>query len=182
MGRSNASDRVPVGVRVRKLETHADERGTLTELFRESWHTRVEIVQWNAVSSQKDVLRGVHVHPVHDDYLVLLRGRLLLGLHDLRPDSPTAGCSALVELVPEAAQVALVPHGVAHGFFFPEPSYHVYGVSHYWDPSDELGCRWDDPALAIPWPRISPAISRRDADLPSLDALRGQLESARSPR
>lgn len=171
-----------MGVRVRKLETHADERGALTEIFRGSWDPDVEVRQWNAVASRGEVLRGVHVHPVHDDYLVLLQGRMLLGLHDLRPESPTAGCSALVELAPEAAQVAFVPHGVAHGFYFPEPSYHVYGVSHYWDPADELGCRWDDPGLAIPWPRISPSISARDDGLPSLDALRDQLEAARSPR
>lgn len=171
----DARDRIPEGVRIEKLETHVDDRGELTEIFRRSWHPALEIIQWNAVASRSDALRGVHVHSVHDDYLVLLQGRLLLGLHDLRSDSSTSRCSALVELAPEAAQVAYVPRGVAHGFYFPEPSYHVYGVTHYWDPADELGCRWDDPELAIPWPQIAPALSARDAALPSLGALRAQL-------
>ena len=127
------------------------------------------------MASRSHALRGVHVHTTHDDYLVLLQGRLLLGLHDLRSDSPTSRSSALVELAPGAAQVAFVPHGVAHGFYFPEPSYHVYGVTHYWNPADELGCHWDDPELAIPWPRMAPRLSPRDAALPSLRALRLHL-------
>jgi len=170
-----ARDRVPEGVRIDKLETHADDRGALTEIFRCSWQPALELIQWNAVSSRPEVLRGVHLHVLHDDYLVLLQGRMLLGLHDLRPDSSTARCSALVELAPGAAQIAYVPRGVAHGFYFPEPSYHVYGVTHYWDPADELGCRWDDPDLEIPWPPIAPAISARDAALPPLRALRARI-------
>jgi dTDP-4-dehydrorhamnose 3,5-epimerase len=170
-----ALDRIPEGVRIEKLETHADDRGELTEIFRRSWDLAPGIVQWNAVTSRARVLRGVHLHVLHDDYLVVLQGRMLLGLHDLRPDSATTRCSALVELAPGSAQVAVVPHGVAHGFYFPEPSYHVYGVTHYWDPADELGCRWDDPELAIPWPHIAPAVSLRDIALPSLRALRAHL-------
>src|SRR5262245_27551350 len=153
-----ATDRIPDGVRIEKLETHVDDRGDLTEIFRRSWDPALEIVQWNAVASRAHALRGVHVHTVHDDYLVVLQGRLLLGLHDMRSDGATSGCSALVELAPGGAQVAYVPRGVAHGFYFPEPSYHVYGVTHYWNPADEHGCRWDDPELAIPWPRIAPRL------------------------
>src|SRR5262249_12885831 len=144
------------------------DRGELTEIFRRAWDLSPEIVQWNAVASRAHAMRGVHLHVQHDDYLVVLQGRMLLGLHDLRDASPTAGCSALVELATSTSQVAFVPHGVAHGFYFPEPTYHVYGVTHYWDPADELGCRWDDPELAIPWPRIAPTLSPRDAGLPSL--------------
>ena len=171
-------DRLPEGVRVEKLETHADDRGELTEIFRRSWQVAAEIVQWNAVTSRSHALRGVHLHILHDDYLVLLQGRMLLGLHDLRPDSPTARCSALVELAPGAGQVAYVPHGVAHGFYFAEPSYHVYGVTHYWDPADELGCHWADAELGIPWPMADAVVSERDAALPSLAELHRRLPPA----
>ena len=95
-----ALDRIPEGVRVEKLETHTDDRGELTEIFRRSWDVAAEIVQWNAVASRPHALRGVHYHVLHDDYLVLLQGRMLLGLHDLRPDSPTARCSAVRIAIP----------------------------------------------------------------------------------
>jgi dTDP-4-dehydrorhamnose 3,5-epimerase len=125
------------------------------------------------------VLRGVHVHLRHDDYLVLFDGRATVGLADLRDDSPTSGAAACVELRGDAPVGMTIPTGVAHGFLFHEPSLHVYAVSHYWDPADELGCRWDDPGLGIPWPDAEPLLSPRDAALGSLAELR---DATRAPR
>ena len=31
------------------------------------------------------------------------------------------------------------------------------------DPSDEFGCRWDDPDLGFAWPIADPLLSLRDA-------------------
>lgn len=169
---------LPHDVRLTSLEPHRDERGTFLELFREEWETDVEPVQWNAVDSEAGVLRGVHVHPRHDDYLTAVRGRTTIGLKDLRPGSPSEGFAACVELSAEQPAAISIPHGVAHGFYFHELSTHIYAVSHYWDLADELGCRWDDPGLEIPWPQSDVHISTRDAELPTLEVLRGEFESA----
>src|SRR6266550_587769 len=59
------------GVTLRSLQTHHDERGSLTELFRASWETGIDAVQWNHSVSKARVLRGVHVHVKHADYLIL---------------------------------------------------------------------------------------------------------------
>ena len=53
---------LPAGVVVRPLESHVDDRGTFTELYRQEWATGVSPIQWNAVRSDGGVLRGVHVH------------------------------------------------------------------------------------------------------------------------
>jgi dTDP-4-dehydrorhamnose 3,5-epimerase len=169
---------LPHDVRLAPLTPHRDDRGTFLELFREEWGTGVAPVQWNAVDSEEGVLRGVHVHPRHDDYLVVVRGRATIGVQDLRDGSPTEGATACVELGEERPAAISIPHGVAHGFYFHEPSTHIYAVSHYWDLADELGCRWDDSALSIPWPRREVRISPRDAQLPSLEVLREQLRAA----
>lgn len=169
---------LPHDVRLSPLVPHRDERGSFLELFREEWETGVEPVQWNAVDSEAGVLRGVHVHPRHDDYLTAVRGRVTIGLKDLRPDSPSEGFAACVELSAEHPAAISIPHGVAHGFYFHQPSTHIYAVSHYWDPADELGCRWDDPGLEIPWPQSEAHISTRDEELPSLAVLRDEFESA----
>src|SRR6266516_3223257 len=50
---------LPVGVELFPLEMHPDTRGCLTEIFRAEWDTGVSPVQWNVVSSQAGVLRGV---------------------------------------------------------------------------------------------------------------------------
>jgi dTDP-4-dehydrorhamnose 3,5-epimerase len=141
---------LPAGVRRRPLTMHRDQRGTFTEIFRHAWHTGVTPVQWNAVSSGTGVLRGVHVHPRHDDYLIVLQGHASIGLRDLRQGSPTEGLAAVVDLRGDALTALGIPHGVAHGFYFHEPSVHIYAVSAYWDPSDELGCHWGRPCARDP--------------------------------
>ena len=162
---------LPVGVTLHRLEPHVDSRGAFTELFRASWATGVAPVQWNAVRSEADVLRGVHAHFRHTDYLTLVAGRAAVGLFDLRDDSPTRGCQALAELSAESPSGLVIPPGVAHGFYFYEPSLHIYAVSHEWDLDDELGCRWDDPGIGLAWPCAEPLLSDRDTALGSLASL-----------
>lgn len=166
---------LPAGVQLRPLEPHADSRGCFTELHRGEWGVGVQPVQWNAVRTQAGVLRGVHVHPRHDDYLIVFGGHAAVGLRDLREDSPSAGLGACLDLRGDAPAGLTIPHGVAHGFYFHERSLHIYAVSHYWDVGDELGCRWDDDELGIPWPQSEAVISPRDAALPSLAVLEDRL-------
>jgi len=177
-GNAAATGSLPHGVQLVPLEPHSDDRGTFVELYRQEWGTGVEPIQWNAVHSEAGVLRGVHVHPRHDDYLTVVRGRATIGLRDLRPGSPTEGAATCVELNEERPAALSIPHGVAHGFYFHQLSTHVYAVSHYWDMADELGCRWDDPALEIPWPQQQAQISPRDQALPPLEALLAEFGSA----
>jgi dTDP-4-dehydrorhamnose 3,5-epimerase len=109
----------------------------------------------------------MHVHLRHTDYLVLVDGAMFLGLCDLRAHSPTFQARASIRLSDERLQAIEIPPGVAHGFYFSERSVLLYGTSHFYDPSDELGCRWDDPPLAIAWPAADPVVSPRDRELGS---------------
>ncbi len=163
--------RLPLGVHLRSLQTNRDRRGSLTEIFRASWDTALDPMQWNYVESEANVLRGVHVHVKHSDYLILLRGRASVGLRDLRRGSPTDGMTALIDMHGQELNAITIPPGVAHGFYFHEPSTHIYAVNEYWDSCDELGCHWADPALGINWPEMVPFISERDAGLASLAQL-----------
>jgi len=169
---------LPVGVKLTPLTMHADERGVFTELFRAEWPTGVRPIQWNVVSSEANVLRGTHVHIRHDDYLIVIRGRASVGLKDLRQGSPTEGLAAIVPVDGRRLAAITIPHGVLHGFYFHEPSTHIYAVSEYFDPADELGCHWADPDLGIEWPATDPLISARDANAEPLSALLARLEPA----
>lgn len=60
---------------------------------------------------------------------------------------------------------------MAHGFYFPEPSVHIYGVSEYWDLNDELGCHFLASELNLDWPDKNPNISERDSALGSYQDL-----------
>jgi len=168
---------VPKGVILRDLITCEDHRGALTEVFRARWAGEQGFVQWNYVQTAGNTLRGVHVHPTHSDYLVVLKGRLLLGLRDLRRTSSSFGSSTLIELRGERLQGVFVPPGVAHGFYFPETSLYIYGVTDYWNLADELGCRWNDPELSIQWPDIDPVVSERDQFAPTFQGLMELLDA-----
>lgn len=170
--RSNAID----GVSLIELTMYPDDRGVFTEMFRESWGVEVSPVQWNVVRSIGGVLRGVHVHPRHDDYLTVVSGHATVGLRDLRQGSPSEGSAALLELDGNALASIVIPHGVAHGFLFHEPSIHVYAVSHYWDMDDELACVWSDPALGLNWPFEPTSLSQRDASAGGLNQLLAAIE------
>ncbi|HEX2086519.1 MAG TPA: dTDP-4-dehydrorhamnose 3,5-epimerase [Solirubrobacteraceae bacterium] len=163
------------GVCLHPLTTHADDRGTFTEIFRQEWGLGVEPLQWNAVRTEARVLRGVHVHVAHADLLTVLAGRATIGLRDVRSGSPTSGAATTVELRGDAMQAIVIPPGVAHGFLFHEPSLHVYSVTEYWAPEDEMGCHWADPALGIAWPFEPERVSERDEAAGSLAELEAQL-------
>jgi dTDP-4-dehydrorhamnose 3,5-epimerase len=159
---------LPAGTSLHPLDAHVDDRGSLVELWRASWPSGARPVQWNGSRSAANVLRGVHIHVRHTDYLVVVMGRAVIGLRDLRGDATTV---ALVDLDGDAPEALVIPPGVAHGFYFPEPSLHCYAVNEEFDPTDELGCRFDDPALGIPWPTTDVVLSERDRDLPLLAEL-----------
>jgi dTDP-4-dehydrorhamnose 3,5-epimerase len=168
---------LPAGVILTDLTMHPDERGVFTEVFRKQWDTGVDPVQWNVVNSHQGVLRGVHVHPRHDDYLVILSGRATVGLHDLRQSSNTYGLAATAELSGDELRAISIPHGVAHGFLVHEPSVHLYAVSLYWDTADEVACFWGDDGLEIEWPFEPSQVSERDAAAQSLAELLNEIES-----
>ena len=166
---------LPSGVRLISPETHRDRRGTFTEIFRQEWEAGPVPVQWNLVFSRARVLRGVHVHLRHTDYVTVAEGRATVGLYDLRAGSVTEGCSTVLELRGHDRVLLLIPPGVAHGFYFHTDALGVYAVSEYWNLDDELGCHWADPDLHLAWPATDAIVSDRDAALPPVAELKRQV-------
>jgi dTDP-4-dehydrorhamnose 3,5-epimerase len=174
------------GVVLTRLTPHRDDRGVFTEAFRAMWPTGVAPIQWNIVTNRPNILRGVHVHIRHTDYLTCVLGELLVGLKDIRPESPTHGRVAMHLLREDEPAALTIPTGVAHGFYSRGHSKQLYAVSEYWNTADELGCRWDDPGLSIDWPASAPTISERDDQAGSYERmvaeyLEGAAALARTP-
>ena len=87
---------LPEGVRITDLKMNHDVRGCFTELFRQEWDIGTELVQWNLSRSAAGAFWGVHVHPRHWDYLMVIDGVMHLGLYDLRSGSPTEDESSMI--------------------------------------------------------------------------------------
>lgn len=173
-----ATAALPAGVWWRLLAVDDGCTGDTVDLFDLDAARGIRLVQWNFVTSRAGTLRGVHAHARHSDYLSVLDGEMLVGLHDMRPAAATFRRSALVSMHGATPSAIVIPPGVAHGFFSPGASAHAYAVDHYWDPADELGCRWDDPALDLAWPIDRPLLSPRDREAPGYAALADALARA----
>ncbi|HKP02606.1 MAG TPA: dTDP-4-dehydrorhamnose 3,5-epimerase family protein [Chthoniobacterales bacterium] len=160
----HANARLPIdGCAVVPAKPNPDARGCLYEIYRAEWPGTFPTVQWNACVSKAGVVRGVHVHVDYQEYYTLLAGRGLLGIHDIRCDSPTFGRSATIDWRAEDRCAVTIPCGVAHVLWFIEDSVLAFGLSSYWSAAlDVVGCRWDDPALGFEIPEGAKSLSERD--------------------
>lgn len=166
------------GVDRRFLEPHLDPRGSVCETHRDSWDLGPRPLQWDFIVTRQHALRGVHVHRLRYDYMLVVQGRATFGLADLRADSPTFRRSMLFEATGDVPCVVVVPPGVAHGIYANESMRYLYGLTAYWEGTDEPGCRFDDPELGIPWPVRDPILLPRDAGLPDFATLLRRFEAA----
>lgn len=183
------------GVRFGALTRHADARGSFRELWRASAFPAMttaetgapdgvepRFVQANLSTSAAGVLRGLHYHRRQLDYWVVIAGRALVALVDVRPLLDGTGDRPAVETRELAVdEWVVIPAGVAHGFLAVEPLELLYLVTNEFDASDELGFAWDDSAVGVPWPAVKgtpdgrPILSDRDRSNPSLAELVASL-------
>jgi dTDP-4-dehydrorhamnose 3,5-epimerase len=173
---------VIAGVYVVQPVVHGDERGIFIETYRREWFPQGrEMVQGNRGNRQAGAIVGLHYHLHHADYWYVPAGRARVVLHDLREGSPTDGATLTIDLGERADGTfdhrgVFIPPGVAHGFAALSDMVITYLVDGYYNPNDELGVAWDDPAIDAEWGVTDPTLSERDqanpgrADLP--DSLR----------
>jgi dTDP-4-dehydrorhamnose 3,5-epimerase len=163
--------RIIRGVRRVRLTPHADERGSFLETFRKEWFPHWDVAQANCSRSRENVLRGLHFHRRQIDYWYVASGRIRVGLVDLREGSPTQGAREVLEMSETEPIALFIPVGVGHGYLSLVPSTLVYLVDRGYDPNDEFGVAWDDPALGILWEAESPVLSPRDRNNPRLEEI-----------
>jgi dTDP-4-dehydrorhamnose 3,5-epimerase len=160
------------GVTVRVFEPSADMRGNLFEIHRDAWGLAPRPVQWDFVTRDANVVQGVHVHCRRWDYVIVLDGEATIGLNDIRRAEPSFGRTMMIEVSGREPTVVTIPPGVAHGICSRTALRYLYGLTVAWDGSDDdLGCRYDDPALAIAWPVAAPHVLPRDLALPDFATL-----------
>ncbi len=118
-------------------------------------------------------LRGLHLQrpPFAETKLIrVTAGAIFDVIVDVRAGSSTFGRFCAVELSAANRRQLYVPQGFAHGFqSLTDGAEVLYQISVPYRPDAQDGLRWDDAALAIPWPAPEAAIlSDRDRALPTL--------------
>jgi dTDP-4-dehydrorhamnose 3,5-epimerase len=178
------------GVRYGALQRHADDRGAFREVWRRSVFPTLtpaetgapagsepSFVQANLSTSVQGVLRGLHYHRRQLDYWTVASGLAFVALVDVRPAIDGTGPAVVETRELAADEWVVIPTGVAHGFLALAPLELLYLVTNEFDGTDELGFAWDDPAVAVPWPRVGatpdgqPILSDRDRTNPPLAEL-----------
>jgi dTDP-4-dehydrorhamnose 3,5-epimerase len=171
------------GVYVVEPQVFGDERGVFVESYRREWFPEGrEMVQGNRSDRKQGSVVGLHYHLHQADYWYVPRGRARVVLHDLREGSETDGNTLVLDLGEtedgdNTHRGVFIPPGVAHGFAALTDMTMTYLVDGYYNPADELGVAWDDPAIEADWGVDEPVLSERDRNNPA----RSDLDPARRP-
>jgi dTDP-4-dehydrorhamnose 3,5-epimerase len=165
------------GVTIIDIEPDRDDRGFVSHSFCANEFAAYGLLSHVAQTSlsynyARGTLRGMHrqVYPHAEAKLVrCTRGAIADVAMDVRPESPTYGKHVMVQLSADNRRSLFLPPFVAHGFqTLADNTEVLYQVSGLYEPAEEQGFRWDDPAFAIEWPLPVSVISERDASWPFL--------------
>jgi dTDP-4-dehydrorhamnose 3,5-epimerase len=163
------------GVQVFQAKNFHDDRGFLLQSWvkqdLEAMGIPADFKQAIQTFSKRGVARGLHFQwqPPMGKLVRCIRGGVIDVVVDVRHGSPTLGKHVAVELTGKNHNVIWVPPGFAHGTFALEDDTIVlYECSGEHGPGNEGGIRWDDPALGIAWPKLSPTVSDKDKVAPTL--------------
>ena len=145
------------------VSANRDERGCLYEIYRETWPGALRAVEFYGGAGKPGVVGGGHGHRDNSAMNKLPRGEVIIGLSDIRDDSPTFGRSAQFHWADRDAVAFVVPPGVAHVVLFKADSVLAFGLSGYWERQrDVVGCQWDAPEFGFGWPDGPVRRSARD--------------------
>ena len=161
-----------------EVERIADQRGFFARTFCardfEKQGLATRFVQSSiSFNARAGTLRGMHFQlPPHRETKLVrcTAGAVWDAIVDLRVGSPTRLRWYGAELSAENRRMLYIPAGFAHGFVTLAPNSEVfYEMDEFYAPQAGRGLRWNDPALAIRWPRTPEVIAERDATYPDLD-------------
>ena len=173
---------VVAGVHIVDPKLFGDDRGVFIETYRREWFPLGrEMVQANRADRQRGCIVGLHYHLHQADYWYVPFGRARVVLHDLREGSPTDGATLMIDLGARDHgshdhRGIFIPPGVAHGFASLTDMTITYLVDSYYNPADELGVAWNDPAIDADWGVVDPVLSDRDQQNPGRNALDPQWQ------
>ena len=147
-----------LGVQVLTPKINYDERGFVSEIFRNDWKEffgKDKPAQINVSKSQPGVTRAWHRH-LRDqvDFFTVIKGTIKICVYDNNPVSKTFG--TLVEIISneKKLQIIKVPGHFWHGTktIGSEESYTVYFINNLYDYDnpDEERISWNDPSIIDP--------------------------------
>jgi len=139
------------GVHFIDLKMFTDDGGSFMELLRLDNGLTLseegfELRQINHSIVDPGLVKAWHLHFQQDEmWYIPPANKVLLGLYDVRDDSPTKGESMRIALGDHKTRLLYIPHGVAHGVanITLERQQIIYFSSQHFNPEDENRLPWD---------------------------------------
>jgi dTDP-4-dehydrorhamnose 3,5-epimerase len=143
------------GVVLKPLQPHADERGYLMEILRETDPHFQHFGQVYVSKNYPGVIRAWHHHEKQTDVWAVVSGMIKVALYDLRRHSGTHGEVQEIFMGDDNPVVLVIPVGVLHGYktIGTAPSLLLNFADHVYNPAepDELRIPWDSPDVPYNW-------------------------------
>jgi len=143
------------GVKVKRLEKFADDRGFFMEILRDEDGFLEKFGQASMSLTYPGVIKAFHYHKLQDDVWFFPKGNAQVVLYDLRPDSPTYKKTNVFYMGEHNPIVLLIPKMVAHGYrvLGNEPAIIVYFTTEHYNREnpDEYRIPWDNKEINFDW-------------------------------
>jgi dTDP-4-dehydrorhamnose 3,5-epimerase len=143
-----------MGVKIKPLKTHRDDRGYFREIIRSTDHFFEDgFGQLSHSLVYSGVVKAWHGHSVQSQWTYAAVGTLKVVLHDIRKDSPTYK-ETMEFLVGDNTETTVYhfPPGVAHGYkCINGPAHIIYVTSGQYDLKDEVRIPHDSPEIRYEW-------------------------------
>jgi dTDP-4-dehydrorhamnose 3,5-epimerase len=129
-----------LGVEIKTLKTHADDRGFFREIlrFNDPVFTGGTFAQWSHSRMQKNVVKAWHYHHVQTDWWYVAMGNSQTVLVDAREECFTFGKKQLILQGEDNPVLVKIPPGVLHGCKVLSAEAHLFYItSHTYDSNEE---------------------------------------------
>ena len=130
-----------IGVEIKKLVSHGDDRGFFREVIRVTdgfFLNAKNFGQWSHSKMQLNVVKAWHYHHVQTDWWYISYGDVETALFDNRPESPTYKLKMVFSMGDSNPICVKIPPGVLHGCKVLSKEAHLFYItSHTYNPNEE---------------------------------------------
>ena len=145
------------GVKIFNKNYFESRIGYFVETYRDHWLEKKFVQDSVSLSKKAGMIRGLHLQTgdaAQAKLISVLDGSVQDYFVDLRLNSSTFGNYGSIKISKLNNKALFLPRGFAHGFISLEPNTVViYKMDNYYSAKNDVTINWDDPDLAINWPK-----------------------------
>lgn len=146
------------GVKIKKIETHADNRGYFREILRDD-EKLLHFGQASISLTKPGVIKAFHWHKYQDDIFYVVGGKAQVVLYDMRKASKTYKQINTFVMSDKDQKLIFIPKKVAHGYkaLGKKPLVMLYLMSRSYNKKkpDEQRIPYNDEGIGFNWTKYN---------------------------